>query len=83
MDSFNKDKSRKLERMFSLRVMHYLGMVSWEQDVNGGAKQNLRGIHPFVWIWLFLGSLISVLVQGVPETYKEVVYTIKNDMVWF
>jgi hypothetical protein len=81
--TFEENKRNKLKRMVGLRIMNALGMVAWRKDQNGEANQKLRLVHPFVWIWVSLMIVLGSVMQGIPETLRDIRYSIKHDTVWF
>jgi hypothetical protein len=81
--TFEETKQRKLKRMVGLRIMNALGMVAWRKDQNGEADQKLRLVHPFVWVWVSLMVVLGSVMQGIPETLRDIRYSIKHDTVWF
>lgn len=68
---FQKSKQGKLKVLPWLRIMHYIGMIGWRADKYGEAIQHLRLLHPLSWIYILLITITSVLMQGVPETIRE------------
>ena len=81
--TFRESKRDKLHRLPVLRIMNALGMVAWRKDQNGEADQKLRLVHPFVWIWVSLMVVLGSVMQGIPETLRDIRYSIKHDTVWF
>lgn len=81
--TFEETKKRKLERMLGLRIMHYMGMVSWIPDDFDEAKQYLRLFHPFTWFWIIIAFFAGSVMKGVPETVRDIKYSIINDTVWW
>ena len=77
-------KEARLSGMRSLRVANYLGMIHWDfMRHSGDAYPKVRLIHPITWIMLGFLLLTSCLMQGVPETVKDLKNTLKDDAVWF
>ena len=68
---FQESKQGKLNRLPLLRAMHYIGMIRWREDKYGEAIQHLRLLHPLSWIYILPMTIVSVLMQGVPETIRE------------
>jgi hypothetical protein len=68
---FQESKQGKLNRLPWLRIMHYIGMIGWREDKYGEAIQHIRLLHPLSWIYALLITIVSVLMQGVPETIRE------------
>jgi hypothetical protein len=68
-----KDTSKqyKLDHLPLLRLMHYMGMIGWREDKYGEAIQHLRLLHPLSWIYALLLTILSIYVQGIPETIRE------------
>ena len=63
--------------------MNALGMVAWRDDGYGEAKQHLRLVHPFTLIWINTMLAYGIITQGVPETVRDIKYSLKHDTVWF
>lgn len=80
---FEETKRRKLQRMTGLRIMNALGMITWRADEYGEANQRLRLLHPITWLWVVVAFVYGILAQGVPETIRDVRYSLKHDTVWF
>ena len=80
--TFEETKRRKLQRITGLRIMNALGMVAWSVDEYGEAKQYLRLLHPFTWVWVLLMVVFGTFVQGVPATVIDIRYSLKHDTVW-
>jgi len=81
--SMEKDKASKLKRLVGLRIMNAIGMIAWRQDSYGGATQMLRLVHPVSWVWIVTLVLYSVVMQGVPETVRDLKYTFSKETVWW
>lgn len=64
-------KQNKLNRLPLLRLMHYMGMIAWREDKYGESQQHLRLLNPLSWIYALLITIVSIYVQGVPETIRE------------
>lgn len=91
---YSEDKAKKLKHMPILRVMNMLGMVAWRagQCHTYGAnneytcceaEQKIRMLHPLSWVWFVVMILVSVIVQGVPDTVNEVKDTVRREAVWW
>jgi hypothetical protein len=80
---FEETKRRKLKRMLALRIANAIGMIAWRDDGYGEAKQHLRLIHPLTWFWVVSMVVYGFVLQGVPETIKDIGYILKHDCVWF
>lgn len=83
MTSFEKDKAAKLKRQPLLWIFNAIGMVAWRDDGYGGAKQNLRRVHPLSLVWLLAMTLGAVVTIGIPETIKELKSAWKGETVWW
>jgi hypothetical protein len=81
--TYAETKQSKLKRKPVLRIMNAIGMVAWRDDRYGEAKQHLRLIHPVTWIWLIVMILVGIVIQGIPETYKDIKYSLTHDTLWF
>ena len=81
--TYEETKQRKLKRMLGLRIMNWLGMIAWHDDVYGEAKQHLRLIHPLTYVWIAVMFVYGSVMQGIPETVRDIGYSIKNDTVWW
>ena len=79
--TFEETKQRKLQRLLGLRIMNWLGMVSWIDGGDGEAKQMLRLVHPLTWVWLVSVSTFGIFMQGVPDTVSDVKYAFKHETV--
>lgn len=80
---YEETKQRKLKRMLGLRIMNVLGMISWQDDGYGEAKQHLRLIHPLSWVWIVMATAYGIVAQGVPDTVRDMRYSLEHDCVWF
>jgi hypothetical protein len=83
MDYFEEDKADKLKRLVGLRIMNAIGMVSWHKDSYGCAYQKLRVLHPISWFWIVGIILTAVILQGVPETIRDLKAAWHGDCVWW
>ena len=81
--SFEETKQRKLQRIPGLRLATSLGMIAWLEGHYGEAEQYLRLIHPLAWVWVFAMFVFGLVAQGIPETIRDLRYSIKHDTVWF
>ena len=81
--SYEETKQRKLKRTLGLRIMNALGMVAWQDDGYGEAKQQLRLIHPLTWLWVVVMTAYGIVAQGVPDTISDIHHSLKYDCVWF
>ena len=81
--TFETSKRRKLKRMPGLRIMNAFCMVAWRRDAYGEAQQKIRLLHPFSWVWTVLLFLFCFVAYGVPETVSNLIYSFKNDTVWW
>ena len=81
--SMEKDKAAKLKRLVGLRIMNAIGMIAWHQDSYGGATQMLRLVHPVSWVWISALVLYSVVIQGVPDTVRDLKYIFSKETVWW
>ena len=81
--TYEETKQRKLKRMSGLRIMNTLGMIAWADDGYGEAKQFIRLTHPLAWFWIAAMLTYGVFVQGVPDTVRDIRYSLKYDTVWF
>lgn len=82
MNNFEQDRTAKLERLRSLRIMNAIGMVAWREDRYGCAEQKLRMLHPFSWPWMLALILLAVVMHGAVEVAKEI-KRLPEDMVWW
>jgi hypothetical protein len=82
MTNFEKDKASKLKRILPLRIMNAIGMVAWQEDRYGCAKQKIRMLHPLSWPWIIALVLFAVVMYGVVEVGKEL-KRLPEDMVWW
>ena len=80
--TFEETKKRKLKRLLTLRIFNMLGMVAWLADEYGEANQKFRLVHPLVWVWILFIVVFGMLWQGIPQTFKDIRYSIKHDTVW-
>lgn len=83
MCNFQDDKARKLKRLLGLRLMNYLGMIAWQETKYKEARQNLRRLHPLVWIWAVFCFLAYGLAYGFIEVFSEFKTIWKEETVWW
>lgn len=83
MCNFEDDKARKLKRLLGLRLMNYLGMIAWQETKYKEARQNLRRLHPFAWIWALFCFLAYGLAYGFIEVFSELKTIWKEETVWW
>lgn len=76
-------KQEKLKRFPLLRIMNFLGMVSWSSDEYDTAKQKLRLVHPLTWLWVILMFIYGGFYKGVPRAIDEIRYSLKNETIWW
>jgi hypothetical protein len=80
---FEEDKKEKLDRLIGLRIMNFLGMISWKESIYQGADQKIRLLHPFSWIWILLVVSFGIIAYGIIEVSKEFKDLWKNETVWW
>jgi hypothetical protein len=81
--TFEEAKKRKLKNSFWLRLMNYVGMVYWHKDISEDAKQKLRLLHPFTWVWVPVVYFVIFLVCGVVEATKDLKEFWLEETVWW
>lgn len=79
--TYEETKQRKLKRLVGLRIMNWLGMVAWQDDGYGEAKQHLRLIHPLTWFWIAAVCILGIFIQGIPDTISDIKHSLKYDTV--
>jgi hypothetical protein len=82
-NNFEEDKAGKLERLKVLRLMYYLGMVTFIPDKYGGAEQKLRLLHPLSWFWVVMFLTLYLIAYGVVTLYEEAGSELRNTTVWW
>jgi hypothetical protein len=82
METFKADKSALLKKSNLLRIMNYIGMIAWNEDDYGDAKEKLRLIHPLTWLYILCVILGSIL-EFWAKMFGDLKETLKNDTVWF
>jgi hypothetical protein len=81
--TYEEHKKRKLQRMWVLRLYHYLGMVAWRETEYGEARQYLRRLHPLVWFWSVGSWILYSLAYGFIETSKDLKSVWVEETVWW
>jgi len=71
MNNFEKDKAAKLKRQPLLRIFNVLGVMAWREDRYGCAEQKFRIVHPLSWVVVIGFILVGSVLQGVPETIRN------------
>lgn len=80
MTQFEKDKAAKLKRLPLLWVLNVLGVMAWREDRYGCAEQKFRIVHPLTWVVVIGFILVGSVLQGVPETIRNLRDS-RNDFV--
>jgi hypothetical protein len=82
MTQFEIDKAAKLKRQPLLWIFNMLGVMAWREGSYGCAEQRFRIVHPLTWV-VFIGfMLVGSVLQGVPETIRNLRDS-RNDFVWW
>jgi len=81
--TYEEHKRQKLKRMWQLRLMDWLGMVSWRKTQYNGARQYLRRLHPLVWVWALASWVIYSLAYGFLGTSKDLKSVWTEETVWW
>ena len=81
--TYEEHKKRKLQRLWVLRLFYYLGMVAWRKTEYGEAKQHLRRLHPFTWVWFVSTYFVVSLAYGFIETTKDLKSIWVEETVWW
>lgn len=82
MTDFERDRADKLQRMWLLWLLSMLGVIAWREDSYHCANQKFRIVHPLTWV-VFIGFvIIGSVMQGVPETIRNLRDS-HDDFVWW
>lgn len=71
MNNFEKDKAAKLKRQPLLWIFNMLGVMAWREGPYGCAEQKFRIVHPLSWVVVIGFILVGSVLQGVPETIRN------------
>lgn len=71
MTPFEEDKAAKLKRQPLLWIFNVLGVMAWREGSYGCAEQKFRIVHPLSWVVVIGFILVGSVLQGVPETIRN------------
>lgn len=81
--SFEQKKKEKLERLPLARLMNLLGVLSWQETEYKDAEPFIRLIHPLSWVWIVAVFISGIIMQGIPESIKDMKACIDSETVWW